>query len=165
MRILDQRFRHNRKKYLAQTLFGGAAVVCALLLFDVVNNPVVIASLGASAFVAFAAPHYKTAGPRYLIGGYIIGITVGVAIHNLTEIPLETYLHLKLLHVACGGLAVFLAMFLMAVTNTEHAPATGIALGLVINDWTLFTIVRIILAIIIISGIQRLFRRWMIDLI
>jgi hypothetical protein len=56
-------------------------------------------------------------------------------------------------------------MFMMTITNTEHAPATGIALGFVINEWTFKTVVLVLVGIIIISTIQRCCRNWMINLI
>jgi len=35
-----------------------------------------------------------------------------------------------------GAISVGFSVFIMAVINTEHAPAAGIALGLVINGIT-----------------------------
>lgn len=46
------------------------------------------------------------------------------------------------------------AIFIMTVTNTEHAPAAGIALGLVINRWDYLTIIFIIVAIIWMASIK-----------
>ena len=167
MRLFDEKFRKNKLKYFVQALLGGAAVGVALQLFDVVNKPVIIASFGASAFVAFTMPHQKISKPRCLIGGYVIGILVGIAVHCITLIPVpdEIYILEKELHITGGALAVGLAMFLMAITNTEHAPATGIALGLVINNWNFLTVVLILAGISVISGIQKLLKPWMMDLI
>jgi hypothetical protein len=53
----------------------------------------------------------------------------------------------------------------MAVTNTEHAPAAGIALGLVINRWDYLTIIFIFLAILWLVGIKILLKKYLMDLI
>ena len=165
MRFFDEKFRDNKFRYIAQAALGGIAAAAALVFFDVVNHPAIIASFGASTLVAFAAPHQRFARPRYLVGGYIIGVTVGCLIHYVTIFPIEPYLAQKLIHLLAGGVAVGLAIFFMAVTNTEHAPAAGIALGFVINDWTFHTVVMVMIGIIVISAIQRILRPWMIDLI
>ena len=165
IRLLDAKFRNNKLKYIAQATMAGLAVGMALLFFDVVHQPAIIASFGASAFVAFTVPGQKFSGPRYLVGGYLIGVLVGGSVHFLTDVPVDFYFAEKALYIVSGGIAVGIAMFLMAITNTEHAPATGIALGLVINDWTYRTIIMVIAGIIVISIIQRLMRFWMMDLI
>ncbi len=165
IRLFDEKFRENKTRYVAQAVLGSMAVGAALFWFDIVRNPVVIASFGASGFIAFTEPRQKFSGPRYLIGGYIIGMVVGASAHYLTVFPVHHYMTLKLIHIAAGVLAVGLAMFLMSITNTEHAPASSIALGLVINDWDHIIIVKILVGIIIISMSQRALRRWMIDLV
>jgi CBS-domain-containing membrane protein len=163
--IIDEKFRENKRRYIIQSVLAGLAVAVALLEFDIVRNPVVIGAFGASAFVAFTEPHKKWSGPRCLIGGYIIGLIVGGSVHYLTEFSIEHYWLLKIIHILAGALAVCLAMFFMSITDTEHAPASGIALGLVINDWDYFIILKILAGIIIISLIQRALRRWMIDIV
>jgi CBS-domain-containing membrane protein len=165
MRYLDKKFRKNKIRYIFQAIMGGLAVAVALVFFDVVNKPVIIASFGASAFIAFAMPHHEIARPRYLIGGYCVGVIVGCLIHYATFLPVGSYLAEKILYVIAGGMSVGLAMFMMTITNTEHAPATGIALGFVINEWTFKTVVLVLVGIIIISTIQRCCRNWMINLI
>ena len=124
----------------------------------------IIASFGASAFLAFAFPNKRRSTPRCLIGGYFIGITVGCIVHYLTEIPLEQYLALKMVHVVAGALAVTLSMFIMSVTNTEHPPAASIALGFVINDWKWQTIVLVMIGISLICIIKEMLKPHIIDL-
>ena len=53
----------------------------------------------------------------------------------------------------------------MAMTNTEHAPAAGIALGLVISRWDYLTILVIVLAIIWLFSIKFILRKYLMDLI
>ncbi|MFC1643894.1 HPP family protein [Candidatus Omnitrophota bacterium] len=165
MRLLDSKFQDNKLRYIAQSVMGGLAVAAALLFFNIVSQPMIIASLGASGFIAFTMPHKRISQPRYLIGGYIIGIIVGCLVHYMTDIPISRGFGLKMLYVMAGATAVGLAMFLMSITNTEHAPATSIALGLVINEWTFHTVILILAGIMVISVIQRGMKPWMMDLI
>jgi CBS-domain-containing membrane protein len=165
MRLFDEKFRDNKLKYISQAVMCGLSVMVALQFFDVVHKPVILASFGASAFIAFTLPHRRVAGPKYLIGGYFIGVLVGALIHFVTLLPMNVYIYEKLIHTFAGGIAVGLAMFLMSITNTEHPPAGGIALGFVVNDWTYHTIIQIMVGITIISMIQLILKKWMMDLI
>lgn len=165
MRFLDEKFINNYKMYVLQAAIAGCAVTAALFLFDVVNQPVIIASFGASAFIAFTMPHNTFSNSRHLIGGYACGVLVGCLMHYLTVLSLEGYLVQTALHVLSAGLAVIIVMLLMTVTNTEHAPATSLAVGFVINDWSPYTVLFIMIGITVISAVQRILRPVMIDLV
>ena len=54
-----------------------------MLVLDAVTQTVLIASLGASAFIAFAVPRSLHSDPRHLIGGYVVGLVSGVAMSSL----------------------------------------------------------------------------------
>jgi CBS-domain-containing membrane protein len=64
-----------------------------------------------------------------------------------------------------GAIAVGISIFIMAVTNTEHPPAAGISLGLVINPWSLVTIIFILCAIIWLAVIRKILKPYLMDLI
>jgi CBS-domain-containing membrane protein len=125
----------------------------------------IIASFGASAFLAFTFPHKRRSRPRCLIGGYFIGVVVGCIIHYATEIPVEEYFALKMIHVFVGAFGVVLSMFLMSITDTEHPPAASIALGFVINDWKWQTIILVMTGIILISLIKEILKPHIIDML
>ena len=63
-----------------------------------------------------------------------------------------------------GALAVGIAILLMTLTNTEHAPAAGIALGLVLNEWDYATILFIFAALLFMIALRRFLRPLLIDL-
>jgi CBS-domain-containing membrane protein len=67
--------------------------------------------------------------------------------------------------VAFGALATGLAMFLMVVTKTEHPPAAALALGLVLNEWTLLTLVVVIVGVIALSICKQLVLPILMDLL
>ena len=57
-------------------------------------------------------------------------------------------------HVVFGAMSVGLAIFLMVITDTEHPPAAGLALGLILNEWSFLTIVVVLVGIISLSVIK-----------
>ncbi|MGB2599137.1 MAG: HPP family protein [Candidatus Omnitrophota bacterium] len=164
-RYLDKNFRENKEKFIGQSILAGVSVGVALLFFDVIKYPMIVASFGASAFIAFTLPHSKMAGPRYLVGGYIVGVLVGCLIHFVTDLPVGFYPAQKMLYTIAGGLAVGLSMFIMTAFDAEHPPAAGIALGFVLNEWTFMTVVLVLAGIVVISTIQRILKPRMIDLL
>jgi CBS-domain-containing membrane protein len=47
-------------------------------------------------------------------------------------------------HVVFGAMAVGLAIFVMVITGTAHPPAAGLALELILNEWSPLTIVVVL---------------------
>jgi len=71
----------------------------------------------------------------------------------------------KAVYLAACAIAFTIAMFLMVITNTEHAPAAGVTIGFVINDWTMTTVLLVMIGIIVIASFQSVLKKWMIDLV
>ena len=72
---IDRHFRREDfKRYAMQCGLAGFVVFILLLVLDTVTQTVLIAALGASAFIAFAVPRSLHSGPRHMIGGYVVGI-------------------------------------------------------------------------------------------
>lgn len=165
IRYFDDKFRICKRCYLFQAALAGLTVAAALTFFDVVHQPVIIAAFAASGFVAFTMPHREISRPRCLVGGYATAILVGLLVNIATEVPIEHYMAQKSLNVLFGGVAVAGAMFMMTILNTEHAPATSVALGLVINEWTFLMIFKLMIGITIISTVQRMLKPKLIDLL
>ncbi len=87
-------------------------------------------SIGASTFIVFAMPTYVTARPGNVIIGHLIGMLCGMACSLIPTLNPYTSAFQY-------ALAVGLSMFIMSVTDTEHPPASGTALGMAIEgvDW------------------------------
>ena len=165
--MLDRRFRLHAKRYILQSGLAMLAILIVLLVLDTISNTVIIAALGASSFVAFTMPKARTSKARYLIGGYGVGIVSGVACYWLSRLPLFAQVPVidTRLDVVFGALSVGLAMFVMVVTNTEHPPAAGLALGFVLNEWNVLTIVVVVVGIVSLSIINRLLEPILVDLV
>ena len=164
---LESRLRkENVKRYALQCTLAAEVVLLLLLVLDAVTQTVLIAALGASVFIAFAVPRSLHSSPRCLIGGYLAGILAGSLMATL-NIALEfsdvVTAHASM--VVFGALATGLAMFLMVVTKTEHPPAAALALGLVLNEWTLLTLVVVIVGVIALSICKQLVLPILMDLL
>jgi CBS-domain-containing membrane protein len=164
--VLNRHFRSEGiKRYAMQCGLAGVVVLVLLLVLDAVTQTVLIAALGASAFIAFAVPRSPHSGPRSMIGGYAVGILVGslmATLNNMIDAPPITD---HAVMVIFGAIAISLAMFTMVVTRTEHPPAAALALGLVLNEWSLLTLLVVLFGVIGLSIVKQLVLPALLDLI
>ena len=160
MDIIDSKFMRNKLRYVLQCLLATMAVLVILVILDAMSNAAVIASLGASSFIVFTMPQAQLSRPRFLIGGYVVGVGAGTLCHWLSQLTLLTSLPVlqNYPYVVFAAAAVGLAMFVMVVTNTEHPPAAGVALGLVLGDCRAMTIAVILVGIVVLSMLRKLLR-------
>ncbi len=164
---LESRLRKdNVKRYALQCSLAAAVVLMLLMVLDAVTQTVLIAALGASVFIAFAVPRSLHSSPRCLIGGYLAGILAGSLMATLNiAFDFSDVVTVHASMVLFGALATGLAMFLMVVTKTEHPPAAALALGLVLNEWSLLTLVVVIVGVIALSICKQLVLPILMDLL
>ena len=163
---IDQHFRReNFKRYALQCGLAGFVVFILLLLLDAVTQTVLIAALGASAFIAFAVPRSLHSGPRHMIGGYVVGIVAGSLMSTLAALIDVSASTGQAAMIVFGALAISLAMFTMVVTRTEHPPAAALALGLVLNELSLLTLFVVLTGVIGLSIIKQIVLPALFDLI
>jgi CBS-domain-containing membrane protein len=163
---IDRHFRREDfKRYAMQCGLAGVVVLVLLLVLDAVTQTVLIAALGASAFIAFAVPRSPHSSPRHMIGGYLVGIIAGSLMATLkATIDISPGIDHAIM-VIFGAIAISLAMFTMVVTRTEHPPAAALALGLVLNEWSLLTLLVVLFGVIGLSIIKQLVLPALLDLI
>jgi len=154
---LDKKFPLHWKQYILQSLYATFSVFIVLLLLEM-EHVVIIASIGASAFIVFTMPRSITARPRSLIGGHVIGFSTGSLI---ALVP-----HTSVLGCAATyAIAVGSAIFLMVVTDTEHPPAGGTALGVAITGFSLSIMISGLTSIILLAIIYALLKSRLVDLV
>ncbi len=166
-RVLDPKFRAHASRYALQCAAATASIFLILTLLDAFRQTVLVAALGASSFIAFAMPHVNSASPRYLVGGYLVGVAIGTTA-SLVAGWLVAAAPAPLQHgipIAGAALATGLAIFAMVVTDTEHPPAAGLALGLVLNPWDLGTIAVVLAGIVAIASLKESCKDNMINLL
>ncbi len=181
MSIFDPNFEVHPWPYILQISIAGIFMVFIFAAFNLYTQTALVAALASSAFVAFTVPQSHTTDPRPMLGGYLVGIVVGIifsamyhspAVQNAIESGVPIFFE-KLGFAVSGQsfmaffafLAFMSSAFTMAATDTEHAPAIGIAIGLVMNPWTYSTLAFIMAGIVFLVVSKKLFERWMIDLI
>ncbi len=164
--LIDPKFLRNPAHFVLQCFLVCCTMLAVLLFLDSVYQTVLIAGLGASSVVAFSAPSMRASRPRCLLGGYIVGITVGCAMsYFATFVSASELFDAHSVGIIFGAMAVGFAMFLMVTTDTEHPPGAAIALGFVLNEWDFMTIVVVMAGICLISLVKELARNWLIDLL
>jgi len=166
MHLIDRSFLKAPKNYITQSLLAVVTVGIILYFVEVLTHAAIVAALGSSAFIVFAMPHSITAQPRRLIGGHVVGLLSGTFCYY-------AFLTGPLGRLAAGwefttlfvyALAVGLSIFLMAVTNTEHPPASGTALGIVAHAWSYQVIIFVLACAIGLAIVRRVLRGYLKDL-
>jgi len=159
--VFDEKFRDNKARYILQCLLATSSSFIILFILDTMSHAAIIAALGASSFIAFTMPEAQMSRPRFLIGGYLVGMATGCLCCYLRWIPLLATLPITRGHsnVLFGAIAVGLAIFVMVITDTEHPPAASLALGLVLNDGcNCKTLAVVLIGIVSLSAIKAVLR-------
>jgi CBS-domain-containing membrane protein len=95
----------------------------------------------------------------------VAGVVAGSAMATLNiTVGLSTLVSGNAGIIIFGALATGFAMFLMVVTKTEHPPATALALGLVLNEWTSFTLLVVMAGMVLLSLCKQLVLPHLMDL-
>ena len=112
MKVFDEKFRDNKARYFFQCVLATVSVFVVLLILDAMTDAAVIAALGASSFIAFTMPEAQVSKPRFLIGGYLVGIAAGHVCYHLSLISLLAQIPIvhKCPYVVFGALSVGLAI-------------------------------------------------------
>lgn len=153
-------FRYYWRNFVWQSLLATGSVFLVLMILGM-EEAVIIASLGATAFVVFALPEKITAFPRNVIGGHFVGLCCGLAgIGLLHALPVTN----NWVENAVYALAVGLSIFIMTVIDTEHPPAAGTALGVVMKGYDPHVFIQVMIFAVIFTVIRLLLKKHMHDL-
>jgi CBS-domain-containing membrane protein len=154
--IIDDKFRDSWRSYILQTVFAFIAIFIVFLFLNI-QQIVIIASIGSTVFIIFAMPKSITARPRNVIGGHAIGLFSGLV---STLIPYYS----PLSSIVVYSLAITLSIFLMVVTNTEHPPASGTALGVALTGFSVDATIAVIVSSALLSLIHHFSKSYLKDL-
>ena len=153
---IDREFRQHWKNYVLQSILATIAVFIVLYFLSL-QHAVIIASLGATAFIIFAMPDSITAQPRNVIGGQLVGLFFGFL---FSLVPHSAALSAIIVYSCAVGASIFT----MVVIDTEHPPAAGTALGVAITGITLEVFVAVVISVVLLSVIHVLFKPHIRDL-
>ena len=145
------------KNYLYQSFLAMLLVFIGLWLLTL-RNAVVIASIGATAFIVFTMPKNITAQPRRVIGGHIIGLLSG---SSCSLIPHTS----NLATILVLSLAVGISICLMVALNFEHPPASGTALGIAITGFSTEVFIAVLISSLILALAHHFSKKFLKDLV
>lgn len=162
---LDPKFLANKRQYLGQCLAGTLIVLLLLMVINIISSELVIASIASTTFVVFVQPNDDRTRVRYIFGGYVIGIVVGILCHyglmgNVSVVGWPPTLHDELV----GAIAVGVSIFLMVIFDFEHPPAASVALALVITEWNVWSVVVTLVFVLGLCIFRHTFANYLIDL-
>ena len=166
--ILDQYMHSRWGHYTFQCALAALCLVVILIVGDTLLQMAIVVGVAASAFTIFVVPNSVAATPRRVIGGHLVAAIIGTIISLTLDIEMfsiyEATSSRYILDVA-AALSVGIGIFFMVATNTEHPPAAGTSLGLVIHgfDWT--SIVFILTSAILLSLVRLILKNKMINLL
>jgi len=152
-----KKFKRQWKNYVFQITVATLSIFIAIL-FIKMQNAVMVASLGATTFIVFITPTNFIANRRNVVGGHIIGISVGML---FALIPVSS----PIASIIIFSLTVGTSMFLMAITDMEHPPACATALGIVSAGYTFSMIFAFITGVIILSSLHHILKPKLKDLV
>lgn len=167
VQFFSEKSRKNIRPYVLQSVLATFTILIILIFLDVLTHTAIIATLGSSAFLVFTRPRAYASRSRILIGGYLIGMAIGVLYYYMALIPAHFSIALSetTVLIVFSAMAVGSAIFMMVVTDTEHAPAAGMALGLVLNQWDYKTLLFILMAVFVMAVLSKVLRPYMVDLV
>lgn len=150
-------FRKLWRNYLYQSCLAVIGIFIIFWILDV-EEAIIIASIGSTVFIIFSMPSYPTAKSQRVIGGHSIGFicgALGALVLGISHIPpLIVY-----------SLTVGISIFLMVSLNLEHAPASGTALGVAIEGFSLKLMLAIFTSILILSLVHHYLKNHLKDLV
>lgn len=149
------------KNYLLQCVASTATIFILLMLVSIHQKPIIIASIAASTFIVFTIPSYRPAQPRNMIAGHLIGMFCGLFV---AEIILPNVHPSLIAYEFWYAFAVGISIFLMVVTDTEHPPAAGTALGVVVLGFSVKLTFTILISIFFLAGVHYFFKNQIRDL-
>ncbi len=167
MKIFDRHFRTHKLQYALQSMLIGLFMLGCVLLIGIRSNPIAATCLAASSVVVLAMPQRVSSRVVYVVGGYVTCILIAGAVYWLGRLCQHAGLFepCHAASVALSCIAVAAAVFLMAATNTEHPPAAGLALSLVLGQWDFYLIAAVMVLVVGLVVVRAMLRRWVIDLL
>ena len=170
-RLINPRLtRGTRGRILLRVYFFQASLAAVSLMLalwaadlltgDSIARAVLVAAIASTAFILFISPRSTGAHPRHSIGGHAVAVAAASAVDFVAEYIIGAQFadEFSLLFGFYAAVAVGLAMLLMALTDTEHAPAAGTALAIVAHgpDWELA--VFLMTMVLLLAGVHALLK-------
>ena len=115
-------------------LFGGCSAALSIgiiaLAAAAVHRPLLVPSLGPTAFLIFERPRLPAAAPRNIVVGHLIGIVVGEIALLVVHAPPTSHAldHLTIGRAIAAAISVAAVLVIMVVITIPHPPAAATTL-------------------------------------
>ena len=154
LRWVDPRFTHRWRIYVSQSMAAGLALFVILLVQDVISNGAIVAAIASSVAIVFFVPHSVASSPSRIVGGHVAAVVAAYIIVGLGLLFPDSVVDTAWFNDMSGALALALVILLMTLTNTEHAPAAGTALGLAVRGIPGESVLFILTAAVIVALVR-----------
>jgi CBS-domain-containing membrane protein len=151
--------------YLAQSTLAGIALAVILVLQDALANVAILTAIAASTFLVFVNPSGIMSQPRRLVGGHITGALVALPFSVVLYDAGLGLAGTAVLYEATAGAAVGFGILVMSLIDTEHGPAAGTILGLVLEPWSASAALLVVGSAFVLLAAKYLLRERLVDLI
>ena len=134
--LLDPKSHPRCKQYFLQTFLVFVAIATILPFVKSLSSAAIAAGLGSSVVGIFINPNGATARLRAMVGGHTMALLLGsVFSFILFARSIETFtVDHSQFHALIMALSVGLLFLVMAIADTDHPPAGGIAIGMAIRE-------------------------------
>ena len=165
--LFDKNLKPKMKNYLFQCGLAILSLIVILMVQNALFSEAIVVSVASAAFTIFVFPDSIASTPRRVIGGQMVAILAGTLFFGVLSIPaLESAAEtINLVTSVAAALAVGLSILIMVATNTEHPPAAGVALGIVIDPWQWSAIAFVLIGALALSVIRVILKPRMINLL
>jgi CBS-domain-containing membrane protein len=161
---MDRQFRNYPRQYLVQAGLATGTLAAVLVVEDVLSNAALITAIAASAFLVFIGPGERLASSRRVIGGHLVGCCVGLLGALALSLVEDQAASAGLLRHLVAATSVGAGIVAMGASNTEHPPAAGTVLGLVLGDRALENALLVMLAVLVIVSVRTVLGRRLMNL-
>ena len=154
---IDSNFPQQWKAYIVQSSYAALSVYIITLILS--ENPVVIASIGATAFIIFALPNNNSAEPKRIIEEHFLGFFKGSCF------AVFPFMHIIIFKAIWFALSIGFTIFLMVILDFEHPPAAGTELGMTLVGYSLSAAIGIIISVLLFTIIGYISKPYVEDLV
>jgi len=154
---IDPKVPSYWKDYILQSSYAAITVFFITLVLS--KNPVIIASIGATAFIIFALPNNIAAEPKRIIGGHFLGFFIGSC---FAIFPFIDILFFKAVWYA---LSIGITILFMVILDFEHPPAAGTALGMTLVGYSSSAAMAIFVSVVLLAFIGYIIKPFLKDLV
>jgi CBS-domain-containing membrane protein len=165
VQTIDRKFLSHPKRYVFQTALATGTLAAVLVIGGALSNVAIITAIAASAFLVFIGPDQRLAQPRRVIGGHLTGCLAGLAGALALGLIHDHVSGAAFVDEVIAAIAVGAGIIAMGMSDTEHPPAAGTVLGLVLGAHAIESAVVLMLAILMIHAARQLLRPWLVDLL